>query len=112
MEAFLTKEFLGAFGAFAITLVVMYFWIKDKSETIKELRTALKEEREKNGALTQKFLDTSDQRATAETQVGIAFAAAQDKMADRVDGTEKRLDAIAVKVDQVLMGLQNTCKAK
>ena len=104
MDVLLTKEFLGAFGAYAITLALLIVWLRERGTEKAALLVDLKAERDRNEKLQEKFLVSINDRATAGTQVGVAFAAATDKMADRVGGVETKLELLAGKVEM-------SCKA-
>ena len=99
MDVLLTKEFLGAFGAYAITLALLIVWLRERGNSLDKKDATIAAERDRNEKLQEKFLVSINERATAGTQVGVAFAAATDKMADRVGGVETKLELLTGKVD-------------
>lgn len=99
MDFLLSKEFLGGFGIATPVVALLVVWLRERGAQIVALLADLKGERDRNEKLQEKFLVSINERATAGTQVGVAFAAATDKMADRVGGVETKLELLTGKVD-------------
>jgi hypothetical protein len=111
MEFLLSKEFLTSLGVAGPVIGVLLVWLRERGEQIKSLLLDLKAERETNKQLQQQFLQATQERALAGTQVGVAMAASNDKFADRIQGLETQIQILMPQLQNMVGNWSSLCKA-